>query len=465
MYDYENEELLERKENLEKLIQLKNERAQSIWQTAEAEKRDLTEEEAHQLDAILTEFEATFDKVRDIEAQIEAPKPRRKTDPDPLPRGPRSSLVSTALDACRGEHTPRVLDGRTSFAQMFADRSQDTGGWRNFQEYAAAIGLGLYDSRLRPAASGHREGEGSSGGFMVPTQFISELFDYALESEIVRPRAQVVPMVSSSISAPGFGYTDHQTSGDRSPIQWLAEAGEGTIRTANVIEKNLRAKKAAIFSKATSELLADAPNFERSLTMKFAQDLGFGLDYAFLWGNGVGQPLGVMNSPALITVAKETSQTAGTIHYDNVTSMLARLHPAGFNQATWLVGPDSLPQLFKIGPVITTPDGTGVGGGSAAGFQQMPDGTFRLLGRPVIVTEKMAALGTVGDILLADFSQYLIGLRRDASMERSIHAGWSTDEVHFRLIARVDGMPIPDQATTLQDGSRTVSPFVTLAAR
>ena len=42
-----------------------------------------------------------------------------------------------------------------------------------------------------------------------------------------------------------------------------------------------------------------------------------------------------------------------------------------------------------------------------------------LIGRPLIFSEHLAALGTVGDILLADFSYYLIRDRMAMTMDAS----------------------------------------------
>ena len=67
--------------------------------------------------------------------------------------------------------------------------------------------------------------------------------------------------------------------------------------------------------------------------------------------------------------------------------------------------------------------------------------------------------------MLADFSQYVVGLREGMRFDNSIHAHFTTDEVLARLIERHDGQPLWDTALTLQDGTTTVSPFVTLGTR
>ena len=93
------------------------------------------------------------------------------------------------------------------------------------------------------------------------------------------------------------------------------------------------------------------------------------------------------------------------------------------------------------------------------------NGQFSILTRPVIFTEKTETLGDKGDIMLADFSQYVVGLRSGMRFDTSVHVAFETDELLSRIIERHDGQPLWDSALTLEDGSTTVSPFVVLAER
>ena len=87
-----------------------------------------------------------------------------------------------------------------------------------------------------------------------------------------------------------------------------------------------------------------------------------------------------------------------------------------------------------------------------------------LFGRPVIPVEQCATLGDVGDIVLADFSQYLLA---DKPLETalSMHVRFLYDEQTFRIVYRVDGQPMWSSALTPAKGTATLSPFVTLAER
>ncbi len=92
-------------------------------------------------------------------------------------------------------------------------------------------------------------------------------------------------------------------------------------------------------------------------------------------------------------------------------------------------------------------------------------GKWTILTRPVIFTEKTEKLGDLGDVILADLSQYVVGLRSEMRFDTSIHANFETDELVSRLIERHCGQPLWDSPLTLEDGSTTVSPFVTLSER
>jgi HK97 family phage major capsid protein len=105
-----------------------------------------------------------------------------------------------------------------------------------------------------------------------------------------------------------------------------------------------------------------------------------------------------------------------------------------------------------------------VGGSAVPVFTMNADGTGTLLTRPVHFTEKLPALSSKGDILLADFSQYAIGLRQGAALEKSNAAGFTTDTTYFRVVTRLDGQGTWKSAMTPKTGD-SLSWCLTLEAR
>ncbi len=135
-------------------------------------------------------------------------------------------------------------------------------------------------------------------------------------------------------------------------------------------------------------------------------------DKAFLKGSGAGEPLGILNSDCLLVQAKESGQSASTINYLNLTGMLSMLHPACFKGSVWICHQSTIPQLLQLSIAVGT-------GGSHVPVMTEKDGGFSILTRPVIFTEKVEALRSQGDILLADFSQYVVGLREEMRIDLS----------------------------------------------
>jgi len=344
-----------------------------------------------------------------------------------------------------------------SFREMFGSvqRSHD---FDNPTDFLAAVHSGRHDPRLI-RASIHQEGQDPIGGFAVPEELSSQWLDSSLESEIVRPRAQIWPMTAPTRKIPGFNSADHSDGlfGGLT-ASWLPETGEADEVTSEMLLMELHAHKLACFARVSNELAADGLGFEQQLNAAMIKTIGWYLDYAFLRGTGAGTPLGVLNDKALITVAKEGGQTAATIIYTNLVKMFARLAPQCLANSIWLANSTAIPQLLSLYQLV------GTTGGSTVPVLSETDGKFTMLTRPVIFTEKLPALGKKGDIVLCDFSQYAIGIRREILLDKSVHVGWATDSTGYRAIMRVDGAGTWSAPIQPKEGD-TLSWCVTLAAR
>jgi HK97 family phage major capsid protein len=328
----------------------------------------------------------------------------------------------------------------------------------NPTDFLAAVHSGRHDPRLIRAGI-HQEGMDPVGGFAVPEELSSQWLDSSLESEIVRPRAQIWPMTAPTRKIPGFNSADHSDGlfGGLT-ASWLPETGEADEVTSEMLLMELHAHKLACFTRVSNELAADGLGFEQQLNAAMVKTIGWYLDYAFLRSTGAGTPLGVLNDKALITVAKEGGQTAATILYTNLVKMFARLAPQCLANSIWLANSTAIPQLLSLYQLV------GTTGGSTVPVLSETDGKFTMLTRPVIFTEKLPALGKKGDIVLCDFSQYAIGIRREVLLDKSIHVGWATDSTGYRAIMRVDGAGTWSAPIQPKDGD-TLSWCVTLAAR
>ncbi|HUG80612.1 MAG TPA: phage major capsid protein, partial [Bryobacterales bacterium] len=280
-----------------------------------------------------------------------------------------------------------------------------------------------------------------------------------LEGELIRPGAKLVPMKSNEHKIAAWDDSDHATDGlyGGFSAHWAGEASALTTDDAKLRQITLNAKKLSFLGQVSTELIEDSENFASDFRGALSKAAGFFLDQAFLTGSGAGRPLGILNAACTVSVSKETSQAAATIVYDNLKKMFARILPESRQRAVWLASNTAIPELLGL----TIPVGTG---GSHVPVMSERDGQFTILTRPVIFTEKLPVLGTVGDIILADRMGYAVGMRTQIGLMASPHVRFTNDEIVFRLRVRVDGQPILAEPVTPTNGD-TMSHFVTLATR
>jgi len=304
----------------------------------------------------------------------------------------------------------------------------------------------------------------AAGGFLVPEILRAELLRVALETAVVRPRARVIPMDSARVPFPAIDSTSHASSvfGGLTGT-WIEESGtigESEAKFGRVV---LQAAKLATSCDVPNELLQDSiVSFAALIEQLMPEAIAWYEDVAFITGNGVGQPLGVLNSAALVTVTKETGQTADTIVWENLVKMYSQMLPGSLGRAVWVANINTFPELATMSLSVGT-------GGSAIWLNNGVNGPpATILGRPLILTEKVPTIGGAGsgkDISFIDFGYYLIGDRMQMRAESSPHFHFSTDQTTFRIIERVDGRGWLMSALTPANSSTTLSPFVTLGER
>ena len=304
----------------------------------------------------------------------------------------------------------------------------------------------------------------SLGGFLVSERLRTELLSNALEAAIMRPRANVITMDGPRVPFPCVDETTHSGSVFGGITgNWVAEGAalpESEARFGRVV---LDASKLVTYCEVPAELPADAPvAFGDFINTNMPAAITHFEDTAFLTGNGVGQPLGIINAGnlALVVVTKEAAQLADTIVWQNVVKMFSRMLPASMSRAVWLAAPNTFPQLALMSVAVGT-GGSVVWLGNGAEAPAMT-----ILGRPVIFTEKVPKLGDQSDLSLIDPRQYLLGDMQQMRVQSSEHYKFGNDVIVYRVIERADGTPWMRSAITPANGaSDTLSPYVTLGER
>lgn len=315
------------------------------------------------------------------------------------------------------------------------------------------------------AISGMSETVPEDGGYLVQTDFASELLRITHETGMLTSRVRRVPVGANAngLTINAVKETSRATGSRWGGVQvyWREEAGTVTAKQPAFRRMKLQLNSLMGLCYATDEVLADATALGSVIQQAFAEEFAFVLDDAVIRGSGVGQPMGILNSNAFVSVTKEANQLADTIVYENVLKMWWRLWSRSRQNCAWFVHQDAQPQLAQMAMVI------GVGGVPvympAGGVSGSPYGA--LFGRPVIEIEQADTVGDQGDIMLLDLSQYLMIDKGGLEAAQSIHVRFIYGENTFRFILRTDGQPIWNSPLTLFNSSTTVAPFVLLDER
>lgn len=358
-------------------------------------------------------------------------------------------------DANEDVGQPNSPDARNSF--------------RSFGEQLGAIvrsaAQGRTDDRLIRAPTGAGSTDGVSGGFLIQTDFASTIWARAYEQGQVLSRVTRMPISSNAngIKIPGIDETSRATGSRWGGVQsyWVGEGdtANATKPKFRLIELDL--KKLMSIWYVTDELLSDTTALNSVATKAFSEEVTFMTEDAIIRGTGAGMPLGVLNSAAKVQVAKEVGQAAKTLVYENILKMWSRMWSRSRQNAVWFINQDVEPQLYALSQVIGT---AGVPVYLPAnGISGNPYGT--LFGRPVIPVEQADTLGAEGDIMLVDFSQYILAEKTGPQAASSMHVAFLTDQMVFRITYRLDGRPAWHAPLTPFKGTNTLSPIVTLAAR
>lgn len=319
------------------------------------------------------------------------------------------------------------------------------------------------------------EASGTGGGYLVPPEFMATLLRISAEKGVVRPRARVIPMTTRTLQIPAL---EQGTPGANGKFQvlgglvasWTEEATTRAETEPLFRQIELIAHELAGYSVASRSLMADsAVALDALLTGLFADAIAMHEDYAFLAGDGVGKPMGVLNSGALLTGGPNAGvnrTTSNQFKLADAAWMLSRMMPSSLDNAVWVMSQTLIPYLLQLqdtaGNVVWIPNFYNPSDGQMGGAQHSM--VPILFGRPIIFTEKLPAIGSVGDVLFVDLSFYLLGDRQSIEIAASEHVNFLKNQMTWRFLHRVDGRPWLNAPYKYQDGTTQVSPFIALAA-
>jgi HK97 family phage major capsid protein len=376
------------------------------------------------------------------------------TSPDaPIYRGSAATMLGQQLMDIRTMTRPDKF--RSAEVDASRARLEQT---RRRNEARLAEKLGT-ESRAA-ASGGFTVGVPSDGGFFLQGETSTELVTNGFNNSEILPRtaARTLNPGTQYVTIYGIDETS-RVNGSRGGgirVYTNKELGELTASKTQFSEIRIEPSKLTGLFYASGEMMRNVTFMGQEIRQLFGEEFAFKCQDLAIRGSGAGEALGILNADALISVAKESGQKAKTINTINLSKMWSRLSGKA---PVWFINRDCTPQLDELS--ITA----GTGALEPRFVQYDAQGILRIKGAPVIAIEQCETLGTVGDIILADFSQYITANKGDIMEAMSIHVEFVYDQEAYRFIYYFDGQPRWKSALNPYKGSNSVSPFVALATR
>lgn len=306
------------------------------------------------------------------------------------------------------------------------------------------------------------EGFGADGGFLLAPIFMQELYEWVFADEGLMNRCDMLTTTSNNLTIPKDETTPWGSVGVIGA--WTAEATQITQRKPQLGQDVMILQKYSVLVPATDEMLQDSfTGLGPYITRKAGANIRFAADEAIINGTGAGQPLGINNSPSVVTAtvpALQVGTGTPTVLLPNIAQMISRIPSQSLSRLVWLIHPSAYPQIVVLANANSS---LYIGPGEVENKAAIMG---RLLGIPVVISQHCQAVGTPGDIYLLDLSQYAVltkGTGIEAAM--SIHLYFDYNISTFRFNFRMAGQPWFKAPITSLYGNYQLSPFVNLALR
>ena len=209
--------------------------------------------------------------------------------------------------------------------------------------------------------------------------------------------------------------------------EWVPEEGEFPIVAAEFDEMKLGAHKVATSIRVSDELLEDSVfDLEGFIIDQFARRIGEAEEEAFICGDGVAKPLGIIHQLDREVITEKT----GAISTDDLLDLKHAIPPKYRKNAVLLMHDSTLRELFKL----RTGEGQYI-------WYENPKKKIPLciFGHRVITCPSMPTIESgKPPILFGDFKHFVIGDRKHRRIKRLTEVHAQQGQVAYIMSQRVD---------------------------
>jgi len=377
---------------LEDQMGTKREEQRGLVFKAETEKRDFNDDEKGKFDTLVGDIrslQSRIDRLKEFENQEKA--------------------------SARGKHEDNKKDKQE--AENRAVEEAVNIYLRRGKEALNAEQRELLETRALSAKTG------AAGAYTIPTGFANEL-EVALKSFGGIMDAGTIMETETGETIP------HPTMNDSNNVGTIlgenTDAGASTDPSFGVIniEAHTFSSKPIL---VPNQLLEDSAfNLEAYLSAALAERINRAFNTYGTTGTGTNQPQGVV-----VATTKGADAAAAAVTYDNIVDLLHSVDPAYRVNGKFMMNDSTFKALRKL------KDNNGQPIFQLSLRDSEPT---TLLGKPVIINNDMANIGTgAKSILFGDFSKYKIRRVKNYGIKRLVERYAEFNQTGFLLFIRLDG--------------------------
>ena len=359
-----------------------------------------------------------------------------------------------------------VIENAKTFEPVAApNRSKPEYSFSNFLNSVKNIGMGNgtdADLMIVNEAQGQNSTSDADGGFLVDTQFAGELMQKTINNSDILSKISFLPVANGKDGVRWHRSKKGKNGRAGVVAYWNTEAGKYTKDKMEFEEVKIDLEKLTGMAFLTDEMLQDAPFTAALLDKEFSLALEDALVKAFISGDGVSKPIGIISAgnKGLITV--KPAVATSLLDAKDITKMFTSMPSRYRRAAVWLVHPDLEASLSDL----NYKDGDGkmvnvympAGGLSAAPYDTIK-------GKQVIITDECSKASTPGDIAFVDFSEYQAIRKNGVKKDWSIHVRFDTGEVAFRISLRANGQPTQNAPIEINNSTNKFGAYIVLGNR
>ena len=277
-------------------------------------------------------------------------------------------------------------------------------------------------------------GNDSTAGYLAPPEYVRELIKGIVEYSPIRSIARIRSTSQRSIQVP-------KRTGEFT-AQWVAEQGTRSETTGYTVglEEIAAHEMYALVDISEQELEDSVFNLEAEMNSEFTEQFAKAEGNAFVSGNAVGKPQGLLSNANVLNVAKG----GGALDADSMISAAHNVATEYSRNGTFVMSRSTVSAVRKLkdgaGQYIFQPGMYAMGVGS------------NILGHPIVeCTDMPAVAGGAKPVLFGDFRRgYLIVDRVNLSIMRDPFTQAASGNVRYIARRRVGGQVVlPEALTTI----------------